>query len=668
LGGRLARRRTIQGVGSNTKSIENQLDKVILTQIKKYPAAAFPLRLAAFWLLFFAGFRLWFVLWFRAEWSAETPGSAWASFWHGLPLDVSMAGYLLVVPVLLWFAGLAVGSRAQDFFSNAISGFNALVFSILVLVFGANIFLYEEWHTPLNNRAIEYMSTPSALLDSMSWGFVLVCVGLYFSVVWAVWRAYRWWVGKRIFAEKTSRWWLLAPPVWLGLLALAIRGGLGVMPINESAVYYSPHQFDNHAATNAAWHLAHSQIETRSTENHYRSLDGAAANAAVERLLAPPGAAPEFRFDFFEKPDSAPLNVVLILMESMTAQVVEELGGEPSVCPNLSRLAREGVLFTNCYGSGYRTDQGIVSALAGYPAQPDQSIVLLSDKAAQLNSLPKVLRQKGYATAFFYGGELTFANIGAWLSEQRFDKIFSEKDFPKADKTQRWGVDDYRLLQRSALEINQLREPFFATSMTLSLHPPFDVPFESRWAGSDERAKFLHSAAFADWAIGAFFKSAESQPWYARTLFVLVADHGVSGPGGYGLDHPKARQVPLIFFGAPLVQTLRGRRVGLFCNHHDLPATILQMLRTPAEGLPWSRNLWREDFANDYLVAENKPSQNGFAYYSNENGLGWVNAQGAGFYAFGNKDWHFWEGRLDSASQTAARAYLQVLYDDFLEK
>jgi phosphoglycerol transferase MdoB-like AlkP superfamily enzyme len=663
----------VAGISQNTKSVENQLDKVMLmqflNQVKKYPAVSFPLRLAAFWLLFFAGFRLWFVLWFRAEWSVETPGSAWASFWHGLPLDLSMAGYLLVTPVLLWFVGLAIGARARDFFSNIISGFNTLIISALVLVFGANIFLYEEWHTPLNNRALAYMSTPSALLDSMSWGFVLVCVGLCFLVVWAVWRGYRWGVGKQVFAEKTSRWWLLALPVWLGLLALAIRGGLGVMPINESAVYYSPHQFDNHAATNAAWHLAHSQIETRSTENHYRSMPDAAAKDAVARLLAPPGAVSEIRFDFFEKSDSTtPLNVVLILMESMTTQVVEELGGEPGVCPNLSRLAREGVLFTNCYGSGYRTDQGIVSALAGYPAQPDQSIVLLSDKAAQLNSLPKILRQRSYATAFFYGGELTFANIGAWLSEQRFDKILSEKDFPKADKTQRWGVDDQRLLQRSVLEINQLREPFFATSMTLSLHPPFDVPFESRWAGSDERAKFLHSAAFADWAIGAFFKAAEQQPWYARTLFVLVADHGVSGPGGYGLDHPKARQVPLIFFGKPLAKAWVGKRVDIFCNHHDLPVTTLQMLQMPAEGLPWSRNLWLEDSLNGYKIAEKNGPKNGFAYYSNENGLGWVSQQGAGFYAFGSQDWHFWEGRLDSASQAVAKAYLQVLYDDFLEK
>lgn len=666
-------------------------------------ALTFPLRLLAFWLLFFAAFRLWFVLWFRSEWSPENPSSVWLSFWHALPLDLSMAGYLLVLPVILSFGISAFRHFVQHPTSTVqhppviIQGFNFLLISVLVFVFGANVFIYEEWHTLLNNRAVEYLSTPRALLDSMSLGFKIGAVLLYVGAVWFFWKIYRWTVagggwrvaggGRRAeggpplpeatageadttqpITHNSNLITLLLLPVWLAIFALMIRGGLGVMPINESEVYYSPHPLDNHAATNTAWHLAHSQIEVRSTTNHYRFMPDEAAAEQVQKLFGADVNYNNLTAQFFQpRPDTTPLNLVFLIMESHTAQVVEELGGEPGVCPNLSRLIREGILFKHCYGSGYRTDQGLVSVLGGYPAQPDQSIVLLSDKANQLNSVSKVLHGRGYSTAFFYGGELTFANIGMWLSEQRFEKIVSEKNFSKAEKTQRWGVDDHRLLQRSLLEINQLKPPFFATAMTLSLHPPYDVPYQSRWqGGTDTRSKFLHSAAFADWAIGEFFKTAEQQPWYANTLFVLVADHGSPSVGDIGQDNPKARQVPLIFFSPAFEQSWRGHRADIFCNHHDIPATVLPMLGQKFEekNRPGSRDLWQWSDMADKLPR----LHNGFAYYTNENGIGWANAQGKGFYSFTDQKWHMWEGQLDSISQQQAKAYLQVLYDDFLAK
>lgn len=628
----------------------------------------FPLRLLAFWLLFFGVFRVWFVSWFRKDWLAEAPLSAWKSLWYALPLDLSTAGYLLAVPVLLWFAGLAVGEHARPVFTRIISGVNIGLIGLLVLVFGANIFIYEEWHTLLNNRALEYMSTPSALLDSMSLPFQIISVGLYLTFLWLMWRAYQLVVGSDPYAQSPPRRVMFALPVHICLLFLAIRGGLGVIPINESAVYYSPHLFNNHAATNVAWNLIHSLIETRSTTNHFRFMDEKEAEQRTRYLLGYNTTLEDLDWNFFEKKDSSrPQNLVFIIMESHTAQVVEELGGEPGVCPNLSRLIREGVLFENIYGSGYRTDQGLVSILGGYPAQPDQSIVLQTDKAATLNSLPKILHEQGYATAFFYGGELTFANIGVWLTHQRFEKIFSEKDFDRAEKTQRWGVDDHILLQRTVREINQLKQPFFATALTLSLHPPYDVPFQSKWQGPKERDKFLHSAAFADGAIGAFFKTAEQQPWYDQTIFVLVADHGSRNPAGVGLDNPKSRQVPLVIFGKPLNAKWQGAKIRVFGNHHDIPATILGMWNQSSRDLPWSRSLWDFDaLVNVFSNAANQRLES--AYYTNETGLGWANSRGKGFYAFGNGEWHIWEGQLDSVARTDAKAYLQTLYADFLKR
>jgi phosphoglycerol transferase MdoB-like AlkP superfamily enzyme len=620
-----------------------------------HPVVSFPIRLALFWLSYDALFRLLFILWFNNRWSDETPHKIWASFFYALPLDLSMTGYLLALPLTLWFVGLALGKSFYKPFERVIYFVNILLVWALALIFGANILLYEEWNTPLNNRALEYLATPGAMLDSLSLAFLAASMVLYGLLGWFLWWSYRKVVGTQLYSERLSRWPLTGLPVQAGLVFILIRGGLGVMPINESAVYYSANLFDDHAATNAAWHLIHSLVETRSTENRYRTMDDLKAGSRLEHLRRSVDSL-KLDPDMPVLPTNLHPNVVIVVMESMTAQVIESLGGEKGNCPNLEALIRDGVLFNECYGSGYRTDQGIVSILGGYPAQPDQSVILLSDKARKLNSIPKELEEDGYSTLFCYGGELTFANIGVWLRDQHFRQVISESDFPKKAITQRWGVDDQNMLQLFSSAIGGLKAPFFATALTLSLHPPYDVPYHSRWEGPRNHDKFLNSAAFADQAIGAFFKTAAQQPWFDNTIFVLVADHGNSMPGELSMDDPGSRHIPLILYGKPLGDTWKGKRIPVLANHHDIPATLLSLLNRPHEGFHWSRDLWL------YARAPEKS----FAYYTNENGLGWLTPQGAGFYNFKGAAWQNWSGQPAEADNQDAGAYLQTLYDDFL--
>jgi phosphoglycerol transferase MdoB-like AlkP superfamily enzyme len=618
-------------------------------------AVQFFLRLFGFWLLFFAAYRLGFLIAFYEQWYGSAPTHTLASFWYAIPLDLSACGYLSAIPVLLWHIGILQQRSVQVRIEKAIVASAPVFIVVLTGILVANLFIYSEWHTLLNNRALEYLKSPQALFDSMSVPIMFLIVALFVLLVWLMWRLYKAMVGVRVFQEGVSPWGAVGLPLHSAILAILIRGGLGVMPINESAVYYSNNLFNNHAATNVPWHLLHSMVETRAGEHHYRFM---ADRAAAERtavlvqsdstLIAPPTA--------FLKTDSIRPNIVLIIMESMTAQVIEELNGMPGVCPNLSALIREGVLFDRCYSSGYRTDQGLISVLAGFPALPDQSIVLLEDKAVQLNSLPRVLKENGYASSFFYGGALTFANIGVWLTHQEFDFIRSGNDFPPEAHLQRWGADDDHVFKKAARELIAPKTPFFSIIMTLSLHPPFDVPYRSRWQGDTRSAQFLNSAAFADDAIGKFFQTVKNYSWYDHTLFVLVADHGNGLPGEIGNDHLRARHIPFIITGPFLNDQLRGKRISTIGGHHDIPATLLTALGI-TENFPWSRSLW---------PLNGKENRSSSAYYTNEDGIGWVVPEGAGFYSFKHKKWLVTEGRLDSRQQLDAQAWLQTLYADFL--
>ncbi len=619
---------------------------------KWFSAFGFPLRLLAFWLLFFAVYRLWFVLWFFKKWSAPAGGRIWESFFRALPLDLSTAAYAMAIPLILWYLGLLGGEKGllRRVARWGIFGANLVAIAAGIIIFTSNIFLYEEWHTQVNIRAVEYLGCPSALVESVSVVFSIIAPFLVGAVIWFWLWVERRIVGKNLWPEAISRWNTLWLPPQMGLLFFFLRGGLAVMPINESAVFYSTHMLDNHAATNTAWHFIHSVVESRARHNPFIFREKDAARASRDSLFASlPDTSARVKI---LNPALPRPNIVFVMMESHTAQVIEELGGEPGVCPNLSRMMREGILFENIYGSGYRTEQGVVSLLSGTPAQPDQSVILLEDKAVNLPSVSQILKKQGYATAFYYGGGLTFGNLNVFLREHDFDKVLSDQDFPAEMQTQRWGVDDRQFLDRAADEIADLPQPFFSMVMTLSLHPPFDVPFKSRWSESlDDRDKFLNSAAFADDALGKFFDKAKSLGWFQNSLFVVVADHGVSLPGRVDMSDPRSRHIPMLVFGGALAENWRGKRVLNFGNHHDIPATVLAQLGLPAGQFTWSRDLLAEKQANS------------FAYYSNENGLGWVVPEGAGLLNFQSREW---TGKVPAGKRRQAEGYLQSWYEEFL--
>ncbi len=586
-----------------------------------------------------------------------------------MPLDFSTAGYLLAIPTLVFCLGWLLPNRFSNRFSTFIFWLNRLLIIVLAVVFASNVFLYKEWQTLLNHRAMAYLRTPSAMLDSMSFAFQIGSVLLAAALFFLWFKIYEKVVGRAVFPEEKWRWSAVFSPLIFGVLAFAIRGGAGVMPVNESAVYFSQNLVENHAATNTAWHFGHSLVEARAERNPYIFMENEKAKAIRDSIFQI-GFCKIAPADFFPgKP-----NLVLVIMESMTAQVIESLGGEPGICPNLNRLASEGISFQNIYSSGFRTDQGLVSLLSGYPAQPDQSVILLEDKMQKLPALPRIFKENGYKTAFFYGGETTFANMGVYLNHAGFEKIISENDFSEAEKTQRWGVDDFRFLQKVADDLDKMPQPFFASALTLSLHPPFDVPDFANFQvgeGKTDREKFLAAAKFADAAIGDFLKKAEKSAWFDSTVFVFVADHGAFWPGSFSMENPNARQVPLIFWGKPLENNFWNfGKIPVFGNHHDLPSTVASLFFPKLNGreiFNWSNDLFLKLLPKQGFPHFRISEQQDFAYFTNENGFGWMTSRGGGFYSFGSKDWQFFGEKLDEKRQEQGKAYLQILYDDFLK-
>ena len=110
-----------------------------------------------------------------------------------------------------------------------------------------------------------------------------------------------------------------------------------------------------------------------------------------------------------------PLNLVIILEESLGATFVESLGGVP-VTPNLEKLKHEGWWFEQLYATGTRSIRGIEAVTTGFLPTPAQAVVKLSLAQRNFATMASILGQHGYESEFIYGGEAHFDNMRGFFT------------------------------------------------------------------------------------------------------------------------------------------------------------------------------------------------------------------------------------------------------------
>jgi phosphoglycerol transferase MdoB-like AlkP superfamily enzyme len=271
-----------------------------------------------------------------------------------------------------------------------------------------------------------------------------------------------------------------------------------------------------------------------------------------------------------------PRHVVLIMVESLSAEFVGAYGGTGGLTPNLDRLARDGLKFSNAYATGTRTVRGLEAASVGTPPVPGQSIVRRPGNE-QLATVGGLLQRQGYASSFVYGGFGYFDNMNAYFDGNDYH-VVDRVDFPKATVVFEnvWGVADESLFANvlAVVDANHARgKPSFTHVMTTSNHRPFTYPdgrIDIRSPGG--RAG---GVKYTDWAIGRFIDDARGKPWFDQTLFVIVADHCASVAGKTKLPVGGYR-IPLIFYAPKLVAP--GEYTPMM-SQIDLPPTLLDVLR-----------------------------------------------------------------------------------------
>lgn len=268
-------------------------------------------------------------------------------------------------------------------------------------------------------------------------------------------------------------------------------------------------------------------------------------------------------------------NVVLISVESLSADFLGVFGNEQGITPNLDSLAAKSLLFTNLYATGTRTVRGLEALSVATPPTPGQSIVRRPHNEG-LFTIGSVFKEKGYATKFIYGGYGYFDNMGYYFANNGYTVVDRTKLTKKEiDYENIWGVADENLFTLAKREIEESvksGKPVFAHVMTTSNHRPFtypdgriDIPSHTSREGA---------VKYTDYAIGKFLKDAEKEPWFKNTMFVIIADHCASSAGKTDLPVNKYK-IPLLIYAPGMIAPAKMDRL---MSQIDLAPTILGLL------------------------------------------------------------------------------------------
>lgn len=269
------------------------------------------------------------------------------------------------------------------------------------------------------------------------------------------------------------------------------------------------------------------------------------------------------------------LNVVLISIESFSAEFMGIFGNKGGNTPFLDSLSQHSLVFTNLYATGTRTVRGLEALSLAVPPTPGQSIVRRPHNE-DLFSLASVFNDKGYESKYIYGGYSYFDNMGYFFGHNSYQVVDrSSLSDEEIDYENIWGVVDENLFTLSLRELdktNNTNRLAFAHIMTTSNHRPFTYP-EGR-INIPSHTSREGAVKYTDYAIGKFIKEASKKRWYANTLFVITADHCASSAGKTELPIKKY-QIPMLIFSPGNVSSGTQNRL---MSQIDIAPTLLGML------------------------------------------------------------------------------------------
>lgn len=524
------------------------------------------------------------------------------SFAIGVQFDTCISCYLLALPIVAVLVGRFAKIENKTYY-KIIHIFTCSVFSVAFLISAADIPYFNYFFAHLNATIFSYFSSfdflfkmvvqePAYLVFALL--FAVLCF-LYVLLMNLYYRKMLLPPNKNISLFKSIPFALIC----IALCAVGMRGRLAAKsPLRVGTAYHCDNAFLNYVGLNPSFTLFKSIEEHSKTANKpLQLIDSKTANALwIKQKNAKRENARALKLH-------EGTNVIVLIMESMSADKVGHFNAESRLTPCLDRLIDASLSYERCYTAGIHTYNGLYSTLFAQPALFSKHS-MKATMIPQMCGLPNNLAARGYQTYYFTTHDAQFDNIAGFLHANKIQKIISQSDYPSKEIKSTLGVSDHVMYEKAIETLNKRdkSKAFFACLLSSSDHGPYILPTDIAFKpkSNDLRQQMVE---YADWAIGHFISLARKQDWFSNTLFVLVADHGYARPGS-------KYEMPLSYHHTPMLlycpSQIPAQKDSCLALQIDIAPTVLSMLFTDYENNTLGVDLQRVERQYAYFSADDK--------------------------------------------------------------
>ena len=562
-------------------------------------------------------FRVAFYLLYRERFAEAGAAELLAAFGTGLRFDLSIALSLAGIPALAILVASPWGGRHWVLWP-LYWGVTAAAIALFALQ-GVDLYYFDFAGRHVSFEVMNVATDWKPIVALVAEAYLAQALAILAAIAVLAALAFR---GVRRLAARPR----VAVPFWsqalqvlalTALIGVGVRGGLQAKPIAVGTAFSGTNLALGHLALNAAFTAKATLLQRRPRTLDFMPEDEALA--ATRRLLELDGPPEDPRYPLLRAFPERPVarsggrlkNLVIIAIESFSAQMTGALGGTREVTANFDRLAREGLLFSRFYANGTRSVEGVAAILTGYPALPNSPVIGSVLEQHGVGSLARALGAHGYRSLFVHAAFRGSMWLDAFAARSGFGRFIAEEDFPdsasKSDGT--WGIFDGYALERLHEEIAAGPKPVLAFLFTLGPHTPYRLPEERfrKFGPELPNADMLNAFAYTDYALGRFFELARASDYWQDTVFMITADHNM---GKGDLNRREAMWIPLLILNPGDPDFPRGAVSTTLGSQADMAPTALELLGIEAV-VP---------FAGRSLLAPGAPR---FALHAWSNQVGW---------------------------------------------
>jgi len=522
-------------------------------------------------------------------------------FIQGIRADLIMMG-MLIAPLALLMP-LLVNKYTWRFWQKLVWVWGTFIVILAVFMETATPAFIMQYDLRPNRLFVEYLQYPKEVFSTLWEGFrvplilgisLTIIAGILFSTM------LKKWLSKYQLDWPVWKIWLTWPILVL-LLVVMIRSTLAHRPANPAIFAITSDAMVNSLIINSSWSVyfaIYNMQHEAEASDVYGSLTDDEIMAEMDQNYPWLNADPDVPFPTLNKRESSitrdkPLNLVIILEESMGATFVKSLGGEHAVTPELEKLKDKGWWFEQLYATGTRSVRGIEATISGFLPTPARSVVKLSLSQQNFFTIADLLNHKGYFTEFIYGGESHFDNMASFFIGNGFESVIDQDNYQNPVFKGSWGVSDEDLLNKAhnrISEMHQKGQPYFSLVFTSSNHSPYEFPDGRIDLEGSEKQTDLNAVKYADYALGEFFDKAMQSDYWQDTLFLVIADHDLNVYGDT-LVPIERFQIPGLILGADI----KPKKIKTVASQIDMAPTLLSLMGISAETPMIGRDLSRPE-------------------------------------------------------------------------